>query len=83
MLSIEEEIKIRLQKLAPKRLEIINDSHLHAGHASSPNSGQSHFTVIIESDQFEGLSRVAKQRHVLEAIGDLFERGLHALAIRA
>lgn len=82
MLSIEEEIKVRLQKLTPTRLEVINDSAMHAGHASSPNNGQSHFTVKIDCVQFEGMSRIAKQRLVLEAIGDLFEHGLHALAIR-
>lgn len=83
MLSIEHEIKNRLQVLEPTKLELINDSHHHAGHHSSPNSGQSHFSLIIESPKFEGLSRVARQRMVMDILNDLFAKGLHALSIRA
>jgi len=69
--------------LAPTRLEVVNDSHHHAGHAGDNGSGESHFTVIVESPQFAGLSRVARQRLVNKALADLLETRIHALAIRA
>lgn len=83
MESIEAEIKRRLEILEPEAVEVVNDSARHAGHASSPNSGQSHFSLYIKSARFEGLSRVQRQRLVLDSIGDLFAQGLHALSIRA
>jgi len=69
--------------LAPTRLEVINDSHHHAGHLGDDGSGESHFTVIVESPAFAGLSRVQRQRLVNKALGDLLETRIHALAIRA
>lgn len=82
MLSIETEIKLRLQSLEPLELKITNDSAKHQGHASSPNNGQSHFSVFIVSQKFEGLSRVQSQRLVMDAVSDLFSQGLHALAVQ-
>jgi BolA protein len=69
--------------LAPSRLEVINDSHHHAGHLGDDGTGESHFTVIVESRAFAGLSRVQRQRLVNKALGDLLETRIHALAIRA
>ncbi len=67
--------------LAPSRLEVINDSHLHAGHRGDDGSGESHWTVVVESDRFTGLNRIQRQRLVNQALADLFSR-IHALAIR-
>lgn len=83
MLSIEDEIKKRLKILEPTRFELVNDSGNHAGHAGSPNNGQSHFSLVIDSPKFEGLSRIQRQRLVMDSLGDLFVHGLHALSIRA
>lgn len=69
--------------LAPSRLEVINDSHHHAGHMGDDGTGESHFTVIVESDRFVGLNRVARQRLVNQALADLLSSRVHALAIRA
>ncbi|HEX7693656.1 MAG TPA: BolA family protein [Sphingomonas sp.] len=70
-------------ELAPSHLEVINDSHHHAGHMGDDGTGESHFTVIVESDRFVGLNRVARQRLVNQALADLLSSRIHALAIRA
>lgn len=68
---------------APSRLEVINDSASHHGHAGHDGSGESHFTVVIESAAFAGQSRVTRQRMVNQALGDIPGQRVHALAIRA
>jgi BolA protein len=68
--------------LQPERLEVEDDSHLHAGHAGA--SEGSHFTVRIVSRRFDGLSRVARHRLVYDCLDALIGRGgIHALAIDA
>ena len=69
--------------LTPSRLEVINDSHHHAGHMGDDGTGETHFTVVIESPHFAGLSRVQRQRQVNRALGHLLESRIHALSIRA
>lgn len=71
------------EALAPTHLEVVNDSHHHAGHMGDDGTGESHFTVIVESARFVGLSRVARQRLVNQALADLLATRIHALAIRA
>ena len=81
---VAEEIAQRLRgALAPTRLEVINDSDRHRGHAGHDGSGESHFTVLIESPAFTGQSRLARQRAVNAALGDLLVERIHALAIKA
>ena len=78
---IEQRLVAALQ---PTALEVRNDSHLHAGHMGDDGSGETHFTVTVESAAFTGLSRVARQRLVNHALADLIAPGgIHALAIRA
>lgn len=67
----------------PARLEVINDSANHHGHAGDDGSGESHFTVVIESAAFAGKSRLQRQRMVNAALGDIPGQRVHALAIRA
>jgi BolA protein len=69
--------------LAPTHLEVINDSAQHRGHMGDDGTGESHFTVIVESPAFEGLARVARQRLVNRALADLLRDRIHALAIKA
>ncbi|EZP54629.1 BolA family protein [Sphingomonas sp. RIT328] len=69
--------------LAPSQLEVRNDSHLHAGHSGDDGTGESHFSVIVESPAFAGQSRVARQRAVNQALADLLSTRIHALAIKA
>jgi BolA family transcriptional regulator, general stress-responsive regulator len=81
---VAAEIAARLAAaLTPSRLEVINDSAQHAGHMGDDGSGESHFTVVIESAAFAGQSRLARQRLVNAALGDLMAGTVHALAIRA
>lgn len=69
--------------LSPAKLLVSNDSHRHAGHSGDDGSGESHFSVAVESAAFAGLSRVARQRLVNAALADLLAHRIHALAIRA
>ena len=68
---------------APTRLEVINDSASHRGHAGDDASGESHFTVEIESAAFAGVPRLERQRMVNRALGDIPGDRVHALAIQA
>lgn len=69
--------------LSPTQLDVINDSARHAGHSGDDGSGESHFTVVIESAEFTGKSRLERQRMVNRALGDIPGQRVHALAIRA
>ncbi|MDQ8756466.1 BolA family protein [Sphingosinicella sp. LHD-64] len=81
---VAAEIERRLRTaLNPTRLAVINDSDKHRGHAGHDGSGESHFTVEIESPAFAGKTRLERQRAVNAAIGDLMQERVHALAIRA
>ena len=78
------EIETRLTAaLSPARLAVINDSAKHRGHMGDDGSGESHFTVEIESEAFVGQSRVGRQRLVNQALGDMMREKVHALAIKA
>ena len=82
--QIEQEIRQRLTNaLSPSRLVVANDSAHHAGHAGDDGSGESHFTVEIESAAFAGVSRLERQRMVNRALGDIPGERVHALAIKA
>lgn len=82
--SVALDIEQRLRAaLAPTRLAVINDSGRHRGHSGDDGSGESHFTVEIESELFAGMSRVERQRAVNRALADLLRDRIHALAIRA
>ncbi|PZN94447.1 MAG: BolA family transcriptional regulator [Alphaproteobacteria bacterium] len=80
-----DKIEARLRAaLAPEALEIIDDSDSHRGHAGHDGSGESHFTVRLTAAAFAGASRVARQRLVYDALGDLMAPGgVHALVIKA
>jgi BolA protein len=75
-------VQARLQALAPTKLEIIDESHLHAGHAGA-ESGASHLRVIISSAQFNGLRPLARHRLVYDQVQDLIPFPIHAMAIVA
>jgi BolA protein len=76
------EIERRLRAaLAPSALQVVDDSHRHAGHAGA-REGR-HYTVHVSSERFAGLSRVARHRLVYDALGPLAGQGVHALAIVA
>lgn len=77
------EIRNRLeQALSPDSLEVLDESHLHIGHAGA-RDGRGHFRVHIVSDQFAGLPRLARHRRIYRALGPLMQTDIHALAIEA
>ncbi len=83
-MQIEQTIKDRLTlAFQPVSLQVINDSHRHAGHASSPGTGESHFSVKVVAPAFAGKSRVERHRMVNAALADLLQGKVHALAIQA
>lgn len=70
------------ERLAPTRLEVLDESYQHAGHAGANDSGfGTHFRVRVASHLFTGLNRVARHRLVYDALQDFIAQGLHALAI--
>lgn len=81
-MSAEQRIKEKLMvALTPVRLDVVNESHKHAGHRSSPGTGESHFNVLIVSDAFTGKSRVERHRMVNEALKGDVGGAIHALAL--
>ena len=83
-MSAEAQIRERLMlALEPVRLDVINESEMHAGHRGSPGTGESHFRLLVVSAKFAGVSRVARHRMVNSALGDLMAGRVHAMAIAA
>ena len=77
-----EQIRARLAQLQPIEIDIKDESHLHVGHAGA-KSGGGHFRLLIISDCFSGLGTLARHRMIYEALGDMMQGPIHALAIRA
>ncbi|NQX94184.1 MAG: BolA family transcriptional regulator [Erythrobacter sp.] len=82
--TVADEIRALLtEAFAPTSLEIINDSAHHAGHSGDDGSGESHFTLMIEAEAFASMNRLARQRAVIAALGDIVGKRVHAVAIKA
>ncbi len=79
----QEMHRLLTDAFAPTHLDIINDTANHLGHAGDDGSGESHFTIGIESAAFAGASRLQRQRMVNAALGDIPGQRVHALAIKA
>ena len=76
-------IKDRItQALAPVTLELIDESHAHAGHAGAIESGGGHFSALIVSDAFDGKSLVQRHQLVYRALGDLLQTDIHAFSMK-
>ena len=80
---VATELRRRLDSLNPTKIELIDDSEKHRGHGGYNPAGESHFTLVIESPDFAGRSRVERQRMIHSALGDLLHERVHALSIRA
>ena len=79
---VEDTIRSKLAAaFSPLELDVEDESARHAGHAGARAGGESHFRVHIVSEDFAGLSRVARQRKVYGLLADEFAAGLHALAL--
>lgn len=82
--TVQQEMeRLLTEAFSPTRLEVINDSAKHRGHAGDDGSGESHFTVVIEAPAFAAKSRLERQRMVNRALGDIPGERVHALAIQA
>ena len=68
---------------SPQSLNVVDESHLHAGHAGSREGGQTHYRVYIVSNAFEGKSRVDRHRLINTALAAELAGSVHALAIHA
>ena len=77
--QIEQRLHATLQ---PIQCQLQDDTAAHAGHAGAA-TGAGHFSLKIVSQQFEGLNRVSRHRLVYDAVGDLMQTEIHALAIVA
>ncbi|MBA4785473.1 MAG: BolA family transcriptional regulator [Rhizobiales bacterium] len=84
-MSVKSRIEILLQDgLAPERLEVINESHQHAGHQESfDGTGETHMRVRIVSEKFATMSRLERHRAVNALLKPELDAGLHALAVEA
>ncbi|MDQ3144984.1 MAG: BolA family transcriptional regulator [Pseudomonadota bacterium] len=81
---VAQEMIARLRAaLAPTRLDLDDQSARHIGHAGHDGRGESHFALTIASPAFAGQSRVARQRMVYAALGELMDERVHALSIKA
>jgi len=67
--------------LRPSRLDVVNESELHAGHRNSPGTGESHFRILVVSEAFQGKSRIERHRLVNELLKEELAGGIHALAL--
>ena len=81
-MGLAQEIRAKLEDaFQPTTLEVVNDSHKHAGHSGDDGSGESHWTVTIASPAFAPMSRVARHRAIHSALGPEIMGRLHALAL--
>jgi len=81
-MSTPEMIRERLTPLSPERLEIEDESARHAGHEGA-KSGGGHYRLIIVSSQFEGQSAIARHRLILNLLGEMMQKEIHAISIKA
>lgn len=71
------------ERFAPAALQVIDESHQHAGHSGSHPQGESHFRVVIVAEAFRGKSRVEQHRMVNAALAEDLRERVHALAIQS
>ena len=82
-MTVAEDIHRRLRLLAPARVELVDESAKHAGHAGASPGGNTHWNLTIVSAVFAGKPKVARHRLVYAALGELMQHPIHALTISA
>ncbi|HEX9182510.1 MAG TPA: BolA family protein [Burkholderiales bacterium] len=82
-MSVAERIRERLAALQPQALELVDESERHRGHAGWREGGGTHWRLTIVAPAFTGKPTVARHRMVYQALGDLMQHPIHALAITA
>ncbi len=82
-MTMQERIAARLEAaLTPSKLEVVDESALHAGHAGARAGGETHYRITLVSDAFAGRSRVQRHRLVYDALAAEIAEGVHALALQ-
>jgi BolA protein len=82
-MTVADTIRCKLTKrFAPLRLDILDESHRHAGHAGARPEGETHFAVTIVAAAFAGENRVARQRLVYETLAEELATRVHALSLK-
>ncbi len=83
-MRMQERIEARIaEALAPEKLEIIDQSALHAGHAGARPGGETHYRIVVVSSAFAGKSRVQRHRLIYDALAGEIADGVHALSLDA
>jgi BolA family transcriptional regulator, general stress-responsive regulator len=82
-MTVAQTIRERLAALDPVSLELVDESAQHAGHSGARPGGNTHWRLAIVSPRFSGRPTLARHRMVYEALGDLMQNPIHALAIAA
>lgn len=82
-MSVAQEIRARLALLQPEHVELVDESEAHRGHAGYRDGGNTHWRLTIVAPAFAGKPTVARHRMVYQALGDLMQHPIHALAINA
>ena len=77
-----EQMGTLLEVFQPSKIEIIDDSHKHAGHEGA-RSGGGHYTLYIVSTQFAGKPTLARHRMIYSALGEMMKHDIHALNVKA
>ena len=81
-MRVADQIETKLREaFSPRELSVVDESHLHVGHAGAPEGGQSHFRVTIRAEAFAGQTRVAQQRAIYGALKAEMDGSVHALAL--
>ena len=81
-MSVADTVRRKLtERFAPTRLDVIDESHRHAGHAGARPQGETHFAVTVVSPAFAGQNRVARQRLVYQTLAEELATGVHALSL--
>ncbi|MFK7838929.1 MAG: BolA family protein [Bdellovibrionales bacterium] len=82
-MSMAEKIKARIcENINVDEIEIVNESHLHKGHAGDDGSGETHFKLKVVSSDFKNLTKINAQRLVNKSIFECFNEGLHAVSMK-
>lgn len=83
-MAVAETIRRKLETaLSPERVEIVDESHLHKGHAGHRPEGETHFRVTVVATVFAGRSRVERQRLITAALREEMGNPIHALSMKA
>ena len=81
-MSVSTTIKKKLvEAFEPTRIDVIDESHLHAGHVGARPEGETHFRIVISSDLLSGKTRIEKQRKIYKVLADELSGPVHALSI--